>query len=151
MILGSTRKSQIILRCFIMIGLNCSTIHAINLSSERKADDLSYGFGYAVNNYETNDIKSHEERRLGDAVVGTYSLLDPDGYNRTVVYKVDGAKGFQAKVFRLPVKGLLNNISENIPNQNRTRDWERRRRRLFRFYNFRKNNGIFKGFFSSKN
>uniref|UniRef100_A0A182P161 Uncharacterized protein n=1 Tax=Anopheles epiroticus TaxID=199890 RepID=A0A182P161_9DIPT len=86
-----------------MIWFQSNLINTSTVNSNRKLNDLSYAFGYSINNAETNDIKSQQEQRLGDAVVGTYSLLDPDGYNRTVVYKVDGDKGFQAQVIRLPV------------------------------------------------
>uniref|UniRef100_A0A182T562 Uncharacterized protein n=1 Tax=Anopheles maculatus TaxID=74869 RepID=A0A182T562_9DIPT len=72
----------------------------------------NYEFDYSVNNHETNDIKSHEEKRIGDAVVGKYSVLDPDGYKRTVEYTANGKHGFEAKVIRVPVP----NTETNLPN-----------------------------------
>lgn len=61
-----------------------------------------YSFGYSVRNSETNDIKSHNELRIGDHVRGSYQLVDPDGFKRIVLYTAD-KQGFKAKVFRIPI------------------------------------------------
>lgn len=62
-----------------------------------------YDYGYNVNDVTTGDIKSHSESRDGYNVRGSYSLVDPDGYKRTVTYTVDNVNGFNAVVNREPI------------------------------------------------
>ena len=62
-----------------------------------------YDFNYAVNDATTGDIKDQTESRDGDAVKGEYSLIDADGYKRTVTYTADDVHGFQAVVHREPL------------------------------------------------
>ncbi|KAH8378036.1 hypothetical protein KR093_008579, partial [Drosophila rubida] len=62
----------------------------------------SYSFNYAVNDESTGDIKDHSETRDGYVVRGSYSLIDPDGYKRTVTYTADDVHGFNAVVNRVP-------------------------------------------------
>ncbi|KAH8418757.1 hypothetical protein KR222_000641, partial [Zaprionus bogoriensis] len=62
----------------------------------------SYSFNYAVNDASTGDIKEHSETRDGYVVRGSYSLVDPDGYKRTVTYTADDVHGFNAVVNRVP-------------------------------------------------
>ncbi|KAH8393632.1 hypothetical protein KR200_008380, partial [Drosophila serrata] len=62
----------------------------------------SYSFNYAVNDESTGDIKEHSETRDGYVVRGFYSLIDPDGYKRTVTYTADDVHGFNAVVNRVP-------------------------------------------------
>lgn len=38
-----------------------------------------YEYGYDVHDPLTGDVKSHSEKRDGDAVHGKYEVLDPDG------------------------------------------------------------------------
>ncbi|XP_036232444.2 cuticle protein [Bactrocera oleae] len=61
-----------------------------------------YDYSYNVHGDETGDIKSHTETRDGYFVQGSYSVVDPDGYQRTVTYTVDGPSGFNAVVNRVP-------------------------------------------------
>ncbi|XP_023167544.2 larval cuticle protein A1A [Drosophila hydei] len=63
----------------------------------------SYSFDYAVNDETTGDIKDHRETRDGYVVRGSYSLIDPDGYKRTVTYTADDVHGFNAIVNRVPI------------------------------------------------
>jgi hypothetical protein len=62
-----------------------------------------YEFNYEVHDDHTGDIKSQQERREGDHVVGSYSLIDADGYRRTVEYTADDHNGFTAVVHREPI------------------------------------------------
>lgn len=62
----------------------------------------SYSYDYAVNDQSTGDIKDHRETRDGYTVRGSYSLIDPDGYKRTVTYTADDVHGFNAVVSRVP-------------------------------------------------
>lgn len=59
-----------------------------------------YDFSYAVHDEHTGDIKSQQESRKGDAVHGSYSLIDADGYKRTVEYTADDHNGFNAVVHK---------------------------------------------------
>lgn len=63
----------------------------------------AYDFSYSVHDEHTGDIKSQSESRKGDAVHGSYSLVDADGYQRTVEYTADDHNGFNAVVHREPL------------------------------------------------
>lgn len=58
-----------------------------------------YDYTYSVHDQITGDQKSHRESRLGDTTQGEYSLVDPDGFLRTVKYIADH-NGFNAVVSR---------------------------------------------------
>ncbi|XP_055904223.1 cuticle protein [Eupeodes corollae] len=62
-----------------------------------------YDFSYGVHDSLTGDIKSQIESREGGLVQGSYSLIDADGYKRTVTYSSDDVNGFNAVVQREPV------------------------------------------------
>nr|AMQ46015.1 cuticular protein RR-2 motif 63 isoform-3 [Spodoptera exigua] len=59
-------------------------------------------FSYGVSDPHTGDVKSQHETRVGDSVVGQYSLLDSDGTKRTVDYAADAHSGFNAVVRKDP-------------------------------------------------
>ncbi|CAG9784101.1 unnamed protein product [Diatraea saccharalis] len=59
-------------------------------------------FSYGVSDPHTGDVKSQHETRVGDSVVGQYSLLDSDGTKRTVDYAADAHSGFNAIVRKDP-------------------------------------------------
>lgn len=62
-----------------------------------------YEFSYSVNDPHTGDVKSQTESRKGDVLHGSYSLIDADGYLRTVDYTSDAHTGFNAVVKREPL------------------------------------------------
>lgn len=64
-----------------------------------------YKFAYGVHDDHTGDIKSQQEERHGDKVVGQYTLVDADGYRRVVNYSSDKHTGFLVHVHREPLKG----------------------------------------------
>jgi Insect cuticle protein len=64
------------------------------------AAPIGYQFSYEVNDDKTGDVKYQKEYRDGDKVFGEYSLIEPDGYRRTVKYSVDKMTGFVADVQR---------------------------------------------------
>nr|CAD7409238.1 unnamed protein product [Timema cristinae] len=69
-----------------------------------------YTFAYNVNDALTGDSKSQQESRDGDVVQGSYSLVEPDGNIRTVLYYADPVNGFNAVVQRGPLvhaKGVV--------------------------------------------
>lgn len=66
-------------------------------------EEPNYGFAYSVHDPHTGDVKSQEESRHGDAVRGSYSLIDADGFKRIVDYTADDINGFNAVVRREPL------------------------------------------------
>ncbi|XP_038210882.1 larval/pupal rigid cuticle protein 66-like [Zerene cesonia] len=70
----------------------CSAIHGADYNS----------FSYGVSDPHTGDVKSQHETRVGDNVVGQYSLLESDGTRRTVDYAADAHNGFSAVVRKDP-------------------------------------------------
>uniref|UniRef100_A0A1I8PLE8 Uncharacterized protein n=1 Tax=Stomoxys calcitrans TaxID=35570 RepID=A0A1I8PLE8_STOCA len=61
-----------------------------------------YSFSYDVHDASTGDVKNQQETRNGDAVQGSYSLIEPDGTRRLVEYTSDPVHGFNAVVHREP-------------------------------------------------
>ncbi|KAK3926856.1 Cuticle protein, partial [Frankliniella fusca] len=65
-------------------------------------DNPQYDFAYRIHDEETGDAKDQSEERRGDAVHGSYSVVDPDGTLRVVRYTADDANGFNAVVSLTP-------------------------------------------------
>ena len=70
-------------------------------------DDSNYDYKYAVSDMMTGDMKTHKETRRGDEVQGQYTMLDSDGYHRTVNYRANDRDGFDADVRREPAYPAL--------------------------------------------
>jgi hypothetical protein len=64
----------------------------------------NYEFNYDVHDQQTGDIKRQHEVAKDGAISGQYSLIDADGYRRTVTYTADDYHGFQANVQREPAQ-----------------------------------------------
>ncbi|KAH8281314.1 hypothetical protein KR018_009152, partial [Drosophila ironensis] len=62
-----------------------------------------YKYAYDVQDSLSGDSKSQVEERDGDVVRGEYSLVDSDGFKRTVQYTADPVNGFNAVVNREPL------------------------------------------------
>ncbi|XP_013106617.2 larval cuticle protein A2B-like [Stomoxys calcitrans] len=62
-----------------------------------------YKYAYDVQDAVSGDSKSQVEERDGDVVRGEYSLVDSDGFKRTVQYTADDVNGFNAVVHREPL------------------------------------------------
>uniref|UniRef100_A0A1I8M1G2 Cuticle protein n=1 Tax=Musca domestica TaxID=7370 RepID=A0A1I8M1G2_MUSDO len=73
------------------------------VKSEEYDPHPQYKFSYGVDDKLTGDSKSQFEERDGDVVRGEYSLIDADGYKRTVQYTADAVNGFNAVVHREPL------------------------------------------------
>uniref|UniRef100_A0A1I8NM98 Uncharacterized protein n=1 Tax=Stomoxys calcitrans TaxID=35570 RepID=A0A1I8NM98_STOCA len=73
------------------------------VKSEEYDPHPQYRFSYGVDDRLTGDSKSQFEERDGDVVRGEYSLIDADGYKRTVQYTADAVNGFNAVVHREPL------------------------------------------------
>ncbi|TMW44393.1 hypothetical protein DOY81_010530, partial [Sarcophaga bullata] len=88
-----------------------ATVHAapvavaekVVVKSEEYDPHPQYKFSYGVEDQLTGDSKSQVEERDGDVVRGEYSLIDADGYKRTVQYTADPINGFNAVVNREPL------------------------------------------------
>ncbi|XP_011195397.2 larval cuticle protein A2B-like [Zeugodacus cucurbitae] len=73
------------------------------VKSEEYDPHPQYKYSYGVDDKLTGDSKSQVEERDGDVVRGEYSLIDADGYKRTVQYSADPINGFNAVVNREPL------------------------------------------------
>ncbi|XP_037828470.1 larval cuticle protein A2B-like [Lucilia sericata] len=73
------------------------------VKSEEYDPHPQYKYSYGVEDKLTGDSKSQVEERDGDVVRGEYSLIDADGYKRTVQYTADDHNGFNAVVHREPL------------------------------------------------
>lgn len=62
-----------------------------------------YAYAYNIHDSLTGDQKSQQETRDGDVVKGSYSLVEPDGSIRTVIYTADPVNGFNAIVEKTPL------------------------------------------------
>ncbi|XP_021693573.1 cuticle protein isoform X3 [Aedes aegypti] len=83
------------------------TLVAAPLTKTVVADEYDpnpqYSYSYGISDALTGDQKSQQESRSGDVVQGSYSLVDADGYKRTVDYTADPIHGFNAAVRREPL------------------------------------------------
>ncbi|XP_022113262.1 cuticle protein 19.8 isoform X2 [Pieris rapae] len=62
----------------------------------------SYQFGFDVNDDQYTNYQNRKEQRDGDVIKGSYSVVDSDGFIRTVTYTADPKEGFKAEVSRKP-------------------------------------------------
>ncbi|NP_001166682.1 cuticular protein RR-2 motif 78 precursor [Bombyx mori] len=62
----------------------------------------SYQFGFDVNDDQYTNYQNRKEQRDGDVIKGSYSVVDSDGFIRTVTYTADPKEGFKAEVQRQP-------------------------------------------------
>ncbi|XP_037959284.1 cuticle protein [Teleopsis dalmanni] len=70
-----------------------------------------YDFSYGVHDSITGDIKHQVETRSGGNVAGSYSVVDADGFKRTVTYTADDVNGFNAVVQREPIVAKLTPVA----------------------------------------
>ncbi|CRK96113.1 CLUMA_CG009547, isoform C [Clunio marinus] len=62
----------------------------------------SYQFGFDVKDDEFTNYQNRKEQREGGVIKGSYSVVDSDGFIRTVSYTADPKEGFKAEVIREP-------------------------------------------------
>ncbi|XP_055596816.1 larval cuticle protein A3A-like [Uranotaenia lowii] len=79
------------------------TVVAKQVIADEYDPNPQYSFSYGISDALTGDQKSQQESRNGDAVQGSYSVVDPDGVKRTVEYTADPIHGFNAVVHREPL------------------------------------------------
>ncbi|XP_018322279.1 uncharacterized protein LOC108734997 [Agrilus planipennis] len=70
--------------------------HSYAPAHEYKNHD--YSFSYGVKDLHSGDVKQQWEKKEGDTVKGSYSLIEPDGRVRIVDYHADKENGFTATV-----------------------------------------------------
>ncbi|KAL1139090.1 hypothetical protein AAG570_009151, partial [Ranatra chinensis] len=61
-----------------------------------------YQFAFDIKDDEFTNYQQRKEQREGDKISGSYSVVDADGYIRTVTYTADPLEGFKADVVRQP-------------------------------------------------
>uniref|UniRef100_A0A8D9F426 Larval cuticle protein A1A n=1 Tax=Cacopsylla melanoneura TaxID=428564 RepID=A0A8D9F426_9HEMI len=61
-----------------------------------------YQFGFDIHDDENTNYHNRKEQRDGDKITGSYSVVDSDGFIRTVTYTADPKEGFKAEVSREP-------------------------------------------------
>ncbi|CAH2104228.1 unnamed protein product [Euphydryas editha] len=90
---------QIALLCVVIVAAQCMFLHPAPAPLFfRQYPEPNYSFAYEVNDAHTGDVKSQHESRRGDIVIGQYSLVQPDGVQRTVDYSANDHTGFLATV-----------------------------------------------------
>nr|XP_014087192.2 cuticle protein 21 [Bactrocera oleae] len=74
------------------------------VEEEEEYDDQnsSYQFGFDVKDDEFTNYQNRKEVRDGSVIKGSYSVVDSDGFIRTVKYTADPKEGFKAEVIREP-------------------------------------------------
>lgn len=96
-------KFQIFALCSVIALCNAGLLPAqLAYNNHQQYEDApaNYQFEYSVHDAHTGDIKQQQETRQGDAVQGSYSLVEPDGHRRVVHYTADDHSGFNAVVER---------------------------------------------------
>ncbi|EDS41159.1 conserved hypothetical protein [Culex quinquefasciatus] len=74
----------------------------------------SYQFGFDVKDDEFTNYQNRKEQREGNVIKGSYSVVDSDGFIRTVTYTADPKEGFKAEVSRQPTD-IVVKIPKPIP------------------------------------
>ncbi|XP_031633338.1 myb-like protein AA [Contarinia nasturtii] len=69
---------------------------------EENEGNSSYQFGFDVKDDEYTNYQQRKEVRDGNVIKGSYSVVDSDGFIRTVTYTADPKEGFKADVVRQP-------------------------------------------------
>ncbi|XP_021931070.1 larval cuticle protein A2B-like [Zootermopsis nevadensis] len=91
----------VILLCLLVTAAQCGVVPAAVATDYDPHPQ--YTFAYDIRDGLTGDTKSQHESRSGDVVQGSYSLVEPDGHVRTVLYAADPVNGFNAVVQRSPL------------------------------------------------
>ncbi|XP_041977431.1 uncharacterized protein LOC121731830 [Aricia agestis] len=102
-----TKRIQMAAKFFVLAAL----VAVARGSALHGADYTSFSYGVA--DPHTGDVKSQHETRVGDNVVGQYSLLESDGTRRTVDYAADAHSGFNAIVRKDPA--IIGHVAHAAP------------------------------------
>lgn len=90
----------------VYLPLQVALITLLVVVARCSASGGASSFSYGVSDPNTGDIKDQHEKRVGDSVVGQYSLLEADGTKRTVEYSSHPSTGFNAVVRKDPAHGI---------------------------------------------
>lgn len=60
--------------------------------------NTSYQFGFDVKDDYFTNYQNRKEQKENGKITGSYSVVDSDGYIRTVTYTADPKEGFKAEV-----------------------------------------------------
>ncbi|XP_046392324.1 cuticle protein 19.8 [Ischnura elegans] len=72
------------------------------LQEEDYDPNPAYNFSFDVKDDTFTNYQNRKEQREGDKISGSYSVVDSDGFIRTVTYTADPLQGFKAEVVREP-------------------------------------------------
>ncbi|CAB3371666.1 Hypothetical predicted protein [Cloeon dipterum] len=72
------------------------------LAAQRAVQAPQYNFSFDVKDDQFTNYQNRKEQREGDQIKGSYSVVDSDGFIRTVTYTADPVGGFKAEVIREP-------------------------------------------------
>ncbi|XP_018318748.1 SWI/SNF chromatin-remodeling complex subunit SNF5 [Agrilus planipennis] len=79
---------------------------SIQQRPQEEAEDYdpnpSYQFGFYVKDDVNTNYQNRKEQREGNTISGSYSVVDSDGFLRTVKYTAHPKEGFKAEVIRKP-------------------------------------------------
>ncbi|KAG8234876.1 hypothetical protein J437_LFUL014568 [Ladona fulva] len=59
----------------------------------------AYNFSFDVKDDTFTNYQNRKEQREGDKITGSYSVVDSDGFIRTVTYTADPLQGFKCSFF----------------------------------------------------
>lgn len=83
----------------LMPNLLIEQIYHFSIDSQVGA---AYQFGFDVKDDEFTNYQNRKESRDNGVIKGSYSVVDSDGFLRTVNYIADPKEGFKAEVVREP-------------------------------------------------
>ncbi|XP_045462235.1 UPF0746 protein DDB_G0281095 [Harmonia axyridis] len=94
---------------------------AVEKEEEEEYDpNPSYQFGFDVKDDLNTNYQNRKEQKEGNKITGSYSVVDSDGFIRTVTYTADPKEGFKAEVHRQPTDIVIK-IPTREPQQERHR------------------------------
>lgn len=79
-----------------------SRLNSEEEDAEEYDNNPSYQFGFDVKDDEYTNYQNRKESRDGGIIQGSYSVVDSDGFIRTVKYTAHPTEGFKAEVIREP-------------------------------------------------
>ncbi|ALC47367.1 Ccp84Ae, partial [Drosophila busckii] len=104
-----------VLRTVAPVAVAPAPVLAKTVELEEVDPHPQYSYSYDVQDTLSGDSKGHVEERDGDVVRGEYSLIDADGFRRTVTYTADSINGFNAVVRREPLVAVAEPLVKAAP------------------------------------
>nr|AAX12436.1 Dbuz\Ccp6-PA [Drosophila buzzatii] len=104
-----------VLRTVAPVAVAPAPVLAKTVELEEVDPHPQYSYSYDVQDNLSGDSKGHVEERDGDVVRGEYSLIDADGFKRTVTYTADSINGFNAVVRREPIVAVAEPVVNAAP------------------------------------